>query len=169
VCNAYSPLPTITGDKKLLDSWIEAAEGPKRIDAASQPAGSKEMAIDRPHYNVAIVGITGVGKSALVNYLFGERVAATGLGRPVTKRGFASYEFRIGELPVKLFDSWGLEVDKVDEWMKSLNEELSLRGTDRPAEEWFHTILYCINAAGRRLLGKQISNCRDSNESGLAQ
>jgi tRNA U34 5-carboxymethylaminomethyl modifying GTPase MnmE/TrmE len=142
--------------KTLIDSWIGASEGPKRIEAAIRPAGSNEMVIDRPHYNVAVVGITGVGKSALVNYLFGERVAETGLGRPVTKRGFAGYEFRIGELPVKLFDSWGLEVDKVNEWMESLNEELSLRGTDRPAEDWFHTILFCINAAGSRLQDMEI-------------
>jgi GTP-binding protein EngB required for normal cell division len=142
--------------KNFIDSWAEASEDPQRIETVSRPAGSKAMAVDRPYYNVAVVGMTGVGKSALVNYLFGERVAATGLGRPVTKRGFTSYEFRVGDLPTKLFDSWGLEVDKVDEWIESLDQELSLRGPDRPAAEWFHTILYCINAAGSRLQDAEI-------------
>jgi GTP-binding protein EngB required for normal cell division len=142
--------------KNFIASWAEASEDPQRIETASRLAGSKAMAVDGPHYNVAVVGMTGVGKSALVNYLFGERVAATGLGRPVTKRGFTSYEFRVGDLPVKLFDSWGLEVDKVDEWIESLDQELSLRGTDRPATEWFHTILYCINAGGGRLQDVEI-------------
>ncbi|NES17949.1 MAG: hypothetical protein F6K41_03260 [Symploca sp. SIO3E6] len=144
--------------KVFLDSWSEASEESERTGTASRPTGSNEVEIDKPHYNAAVVGITGVGKSALLNYLFGEKVAATGLGRPVTKRGFKSYDFEIGKgkLPVKLFDSWGLEIDRVDEWMESLDEELSLRGTDRPAEEWFHTILYCINAAGSRLQDTEI-------------
>jgi GTPase Era involved in 16S rRNA processing len=36
------------------------------------------------HYNVAIIGMTSVGKSTLLNYLYGEKVAKTGLGKPVT-------------------------------------------------------------------------------------
>ena len=103
------------------------------------------------YYNTAIVGITGAGKSTLVNYIFGDKVAKTGLGRPVTARGFTSYPYSIGNLPVKIFDSWGLELDKVDDWIDELNQELAIRGTDRPAEEWFHTILFCINLAGSRL------------------
>ncbi len=138
-----------TETKNLLNSWSAASEEPNRIEPSSEPTKSNENMVNRLHYNAAIVGITGVGKSTLLNYLFGEQVAATGVGRPVTQRGFHSYDFTINDLPVKLFDSWGLEIDMVDEWMKSLDEELSLRGTDRPAEEWFHTILYCISAAGR--------------------
>ena len=140
-----------TETKNLFNSWSAASEEPNRIEPSSEPTKSMENMVNRLHYNAAIVGITGVGKSSLVNYLFGDKVAETGLGRPVTRRGFASYEFMIGKLPVKLFDSWGLEIDKLHEWKKSLEKELSLRGLDRPAEDWFHTILYCINGASSRL------------------
>ena len=149
--------------KSAIETWKEASkelgrvsEKPKQIESEGQSAENNDMGIKRACYNTAVVGITGVGKSSLVNYLFGKNVAETGLGRPVTQRGFASYEFKIRELPIKLFDSWGLEVDRINEWMVSLDEELSLRGTDRPAEEWFHTILFCINAAGSRIQDAEI-------------
>jgi hypothetical protein len=111
---------------------------------------------DKLVYNAAVIGFTGVGKSSLINYLFGEQVSKTGIGSPVTSRGFHSFRFLIGSLPVCIFDSWGLEVDKAVEWLESLKKELSLRGTDRPAEEWFHTILYCVNAASSRIQDAEI-------------
>ena len=36
-------------------------------------------------FNLAIFGKTGTGKSTLVNAIFGDDVAATGTGRPVTR------------------------------------------------------------------------------------
>ncbi len=36
-------------------------------------------------FNLALFGKTGVGKSTLVNAIFGEPVAATGIGQPVTQ------------------------------------------------------------------------------------
>jgi predicted GTPase len=140
---------------EVIGPVLSVNKNPEKAESTHGSGGS-DMTISNAQYDVAIIGITGVGKSSLVNYLYGEAVAVTGLGRPVTKRGFERYNLKIGELGVNLFDSWGLEVDKMPEWLKSLDEELLLRGTDRPAEEWFHTILYCINAAGSRLQDSEI-------------
>ena len=38
--------------------------------------------------NILILGKTGVGKSSLLNYLFGDEVAAVGAGRPITGRHY---------------------------------------------------------------------------------
>ncbi|MDM8537695.1 GTPase domain-containing protein [Desulfobacterales bacterium HSG17] len=102
-------------------------------------------------YNVVFMGKTGVGKSTLINYLYGEKVAKTGVGKPVTRKGFHAIDFQINELPVRLFDSWGLEVGKDIEWVNVLKEELNNRGTDKSAEEWFHSIFYCISGSSHRI------------------
>ena len=102
-------------------------------------------------YNVVIAGKTGVGKSSLINYLYGENVMKTGVGKPVTQRGFEPVECQINEMPVKLFDSWGLEVGKDEEWLKMLEEELKRRDTGKPVQDWFHSVFYCIGASGLRI------------------
>lgn len=102
-------------------------------------------------YNVVIVGKTGAGKSSLINYLYGKTVVESGVGKPVTVEGFHPIDFQINGLPVRIFDSWGLEVGKADQWMESLNEELKKRGTNLSAENWFHSVFYCINAADHRI------------------
>lgn len=102
-------------------------------------------------YNVAIVGQTGVGKSTFINYLYGQYVVKADIGRPVTKNGFHPVEMEINGLPVTLFDSWGLEVGKHDQWMSELSKELDKRGINQSASEWFHSVFYCIQAGGNRV------------------
>ena len=60
-------------------------------------------------FNLAIFGKTGVGKSTLINAIFGEEVARTGIGEPVT-RGSHLYLDKIGHLGI--VDTQGLEVGK---------------------------------------------------------
>jgi len=118
------------------------------------------------NYNIAIIGQTGVGKSALINYLFGEKVVESGIGRPVTANGFHVVHHQIKDMPVKIYDSWGLEVGKEEKWQNELTEELKNRGIDKPASDWFHSIFYCIAASGGRIQdadSKIIKKLRDEN------
>lgn len=102
-------------------------------------------------YNAVIVGQTGVGKSTLINYLYGKKVTEAGAGKPVTKNGFHPINFEINGLPVCLFDSWGLEVGKHEEWLQDLDNEFKQRGVNEPADKWFHSVFYCINAGSARI------------------
>lgn len=102
-------------------------------------------------YNVAIIGKTGVGKSSIINYLYGKNIVKTGVGEPVTKKGFHAVLTNINGLPTTIYDSMGLEADKYQDWMSSLETEIKIRGADKPPSDWFHSIFYCINAGGARI------------------
>lgn len=103
--------------------------------------------------NILIIGKTGSGKSSLINYLYGENIAKTGVGRPITQNGFDKYNIPWENINVEIYDSVGLEVGdgKSQEWLKNLDDELKEHGVNLPASQWFHTVFYCINAGGHRV------------------
>lgn len=102
-------------------------------------------------FNIAVVGKTGVGKSSLINYLFGKDIRTTGAGKPITKRGFHRENLEIDGIPTTLFDSWGLEVGNASTWIRLLQQELRLRSTKMSSQKWFHVVLYCIAASSGRV------------------
>ena len=66
--------------------------------------------------NILIVGKTGVGKSTLINSIFREELAETGVGRPITQH---LKKLSKEGLPITLYDTKGLELDeKVQEEIK---------------------------------------------------
>lgn len=111
-------------------------------------------------YNVVLMGKTGVGKSSLGNYLFGNNKFKTGTGKPVTSNGFHSVEFDLQGLPVTVFDSWGIEADKADQWLRELGKELEKRSTASDPENWFHSVFYCIQASGHRIESFEIKTIK---------
>ncbi|UOR24325.1 50S ribosome-binding GTPase [Helicobacter pylori] len=40
---------------------------------------------EKPIMNILLMGTTGVGKSSLINGLFGQEVAKAGVGKPITQ------------------------------------------------------------------------------------
>lgn len=47
--------------------------------------------------NVLIIGKSGVGKSSLVNYLFGKELQPVGVGAPVTKMEIKEFTYKYDE------------------------------------------------------------------------
>lgn len=112
-------------------------------------------------YNIALLGKSGVGKSTLINYLFGDNVRGTSNVKPCTEIGFHKNDIVIKGIPVTIFDSGGLEADKSNLWKDTLQAELSKRTADNPIEEWFHTVIYCFGAGGARIEDFEINTIRD--------
>jgi uncharacterized protein (DUF697 family)/GTP-binding protein EngB required for normal cell division len=115
-------------------------------------------------FNLAIFGKTGVGKSTLINAIFGSEVAATGTGRPVTLKT-AYYEHPSGYFG--MYDSEGIEVgqegDQILAKFRSLIEERK-RG---PVSEQIHVIWYCVRAADLRFEDAQAEFVRQLAADGV--
>ncbi|HCX85226.1 MAG TPA: GTP-binding protein [Micrococcales bacterium] len=105
----------------------------------------QDLAIGR--FNLAIFGKTGVGKSTLLNAIFGEEVAATGIGEPVTK-GSRLYLDTHGHLGI--LDTQGLEVGKNTKELIAELDTVMKQTRSRPLEEQLHVAWYCVRGMDRR-------------------
>lgn len=76
--------------------------------------------------NLMVIGKTGVGKSSLFNYLCGQNIAKVGTGEAVTRKGQFDHIIvpMSGSLDYHIYDSWGLEADKADEWRELIKNKL---------------------------------------------
>ncbi|MDF7822917.1 GTPase domain-containing protein [Pontiellaceae bacterium B12227] len=102
--------------------------------------------------NILVLGKTGTGKSSLLNYLVGSKVCEVGTGKPVTKKGIYKKEALVDDLIVNIYDSWGIEAgDKFEEWQEMIRREKEKHDVTRDPSEWFHAIVYCIQAGGHRI------------------
>lgn len=140
---------------KPTDEWFGQAFGKAWKDKAEE--------IGR--FNLGIFGKTGVGKSTLVNAIFGTEIAKTGIGEPVT-RAEHLYLHQSGTLGV--LDTRGLEVGRDN---AALIAELKdyLHGMRRkPLAEQLHVAWYCVRAGDRRFESTEADFVRALAELGLS-
>jgi uncharacterized protein (DUF697 family)/GTP-binding protein EngB required for normal cell division len=98
-------------------------------------------------FNLAIFGKTGVGKSTLINAIFGEDVAETGIGRPVTQ-GSHLYMHVSGHFGV--LDTPGLEIGKDSSTILQDLEQYVREMRRSPLKDQVHVVWYCVRATDRR-------------------
>jgi len=115
-------------------------------------------------FNLVIFGKTGVGKSTLINAIFGQDVAQTGIGEPVT-RGSSLYLDQVGYLGI--VDTQGLEVGKDNrEILSDLNA--AIKGMRKmPQSDQLHVAWYCVRGMDRRFEDTEAEFVRRLDELGL--
>lgn len=115
-------------------------------------------------FNLAVFGKTGVGKSTLVNAIFGRDVAATGVGSPVTK-GLVYYRHPDGFLG--LYDSEGFETgtggDAIVDGLRRLVADHRTRAIDQQ----IHAVWYLVRWSDRRFERAQEQFVRELASLGL--
>ncbi|MBD5159316.1 MAG: DUF697 domain-containing protein [Ruminococcus sp.] len=101
------------------------------------------------HVNIIVAGKTGVGKSTLVNAVFGQKIANTGTGRPVTQE---LKEITVPNYPLRIYDTVGLELNK-DQQIRVKNDIINLISEKRHSgniDSQIHCIWYCVSGTSGR-------------------
>lgn len=103
--------------------------------------------------NILLVGKTGVGKSTLINAFFGEDLAETGIGRPVTQN---FREYTKEDSFVHLFDTKGIEIKDYKPILQELKGLINSRKTENEADH-IHLAWFCIQSESKRFEDAEIN------------
>ena len=114
------------------------------------------------------MGLTGVGKSSLINYLADKEVAKAGFasGSGGLTRGIIPHQIVIKGQNCVVSDSEGLEASHSSFWQQLMDKELLKVDTSKPISEWYHIVIYCIGANGGRVQDIEIDMLKKLSEAG---
>ena len=121
---------------------------------------------DLPVANIMVAGITGTGKSTLINAVFGSEMTATGSGKPVTEH---IDEYENGDIPIHIWDTVGLELDseKTRESIKSIKATIAAKAESNDQYDRVHAIWYCINSGSNRYQGAELEFIKELHSIGV--
>lgn len=105
--------------------------------------------------NIIVAGKTGVGKSTLINSVFREKLAETGMGKPVTDH---MRKITKKGIPLAIYDTRGFELGKEvqTEVKKEVIDTISKGLATQDINKAIHCIWYCINTASNRVEPEEI-------------
>ena len=123
------------------------------MDIVNEILNKTEEELEKmPPVTILVAGKTGVGKSTLINGLFREKLATTGIGQPVTQH---LQKIEKEGVPLTLYDTRGLELNpQVQEKVK--DEINKVFDETEGTENEIYVTYYCINANSNRIEDSEI-------------
>lgn len=111
--------------------------------------------------NILVAGQTGVGKSTLINSVFGEQFAQTAAGRPVTQRA----EWYTSEtVPLRILDTRGLEAKDYAITLHDMRMEIETLRAQRDERDQLHMAWVCIASPSSRVQDCEVDIIRVLNK-----
>lgn len=151
-------------EAEVLDDFLKREEDDFVYDASClvselQKAYSKvSNGLGKP--NVLLTGITGSGKSSIINAVFGKNVAKTAAGYPVTQH-FTKYDS--DDMRVVIYDSKGLEHGEFENFITTTQDFFNKHKISDGGEssDAIHVIWYIVNSAHSRWEPFEERICRE--------
>ncbi len=105
--------------------------------------------------NIIVAGKTGVGKSTLINAVFKDQLAETGIGKPVTTH---MRKISKNGIPLAIYDTKGFELgkDAQKEVKKEIIDTITTGLATKDINKTIHCIWYCINTTSSRVEPEEI-------------
>jgi GTP-binding protein EngB required for normal cell division/uncharacterized protein (DUF697 family) len=98
-------------------------------------AAKLETAREIGSVNIVIAGLTGIGKSTIINAVFGARCAPVGIGRSVTT---ATRAYQEADNPLRIYDTRGFEIRDADATVAAVRDLVVKLRHSRDANDQIH-------------------------------
>ena len=104
--------------------------------------------LNKDKVTIIVAGKTCVGKSSLINFIFGKEVAKVGDGQPVTQE---IQEYDLENDNITLFDTKGIEAKDYEKTLDNIKKYLELRQDSPDENDDIHIAWLCISERGDRV------------------
>lgn len=133
-----------------MSLWNKITQRKANRDIANNLMEKTQQEVDRIEpINILVAGKTGSGKSTLINAVFREKLAETGVGQPITQH---VEKITKEGVPLTLYDTKGLELnpEAQHEVLLSLSDLIKSQKEKGPHEA-IDIVYYCINSTMARI------------------
>nr|pir hypothetical protein HP0744 - Helicobacter pylori (strain 26695) [Helicobacter pylori] len=103
---------------------------------------------EKPIMNILLMGATGVGKSSLINALFGKEVAKAGVGKPITQH---LEKYVDEEKGLILWDTKGIEDKDYENTLESIKKEMEDSFKTLDEKEAIDVAYLCVKETSGRV------------------